>query len=159
MEDICYCRMYTALSDVGITDNGLGETGFTLVETGPETGIFVGDFQIPSKWCRAGESSPETTTGLDIEVNYEDFRDASGEIVEVGDGAGVRANTGSVSLDRTVYPVPFGIPSDFASTSVTSPTGRAIFPIHQTGMNGAGISGATTGDGLTTGEFLANGDL
>ena len=55
----------------------------------------------------------ETTTGLDIEVNYVDFRDASGEIIEVGDSAGVRANTGSVSLDRTVYPVPFGVPGDF----------------------------------------------
>ena len=46
--------------------------------------------------------------GTDIEVNYVDYRDASGEIIEVGDGAGIRGNTGSVSLDRTVYPVPFG---------------------------------------------------
>ena len=53
---------------------------------------------------------PESVTGLDIEVNYVDFRDASGEIIEVGDSAGVRASTGSVSLDRTVYPVPFGLP-------------------------------------------------
>ena len=57
-------------------------------------------------------TTPESVTGLDIEVNYVDFRDASGEIIEVGDSAGVRASTGSVSLDRTVYPVPFGIPSD-----------------------------------------------
>ena len=50
----------------------------------------------------------ESVTGLDIEVNYVDFRDSSGEVIEVGDSAGVRANTGSVSLDRNVYPVPFG---------------------------------------------------
>ena len=43
-----------------------------------------------------------------MEVNYVDYRDASGEIIEVGDSAGIRANTGSVSLDRTVYPVPWG---------------------------------------------------
>ena len=53
-------------------------------------------------------NSVASTMGTDIEVNYVDYRDASGEIIEVGDGAGIRGNTGSVSLDRTVYPVPFG---------------------------------------------------
>ena len=99
-------------------DDGLFATGFTLVETGPATGIFFGDFEIPTDWCRVdaaivnGVAQPETVTGLDIEVNYVDFRDASGEIIEVGDSAGVRANTGSISLDRTVYPVPFGVVAD-----------------------------------------------
>ena len=49
-----------------------------------------------------------TTTGTDIEVNYNDHRDASGETIEVGAGASINANTGSVSFDRTVYPVPWG---------------------------------------------------
>ncbi|MCE9618138.1 MAG: hypothetical protein K8Q88_07260 [Nitrosarchaeum sp.] len=152
----------TDLGTAGVADTGLGDTGFTLVETGSETGIFVGDFQIPAQWCRTTSGTlatdPETTTGLDIEVNYEDFRDASGEIVEVGDGAGVRANTGSVSLDRTVYPVPFGVEGDFADQATkTTPTGRALFPIHQTGMDTASTS--RSGGGLQAGEFLANGDL
>ena len=77
--------------------NGLKATGFSLVETGASSGVFTGDFLIPSQWCRAGDASPITTTGLDIEVNYVDFRDASGEIIEVGDSAGVGANTGSIS--------------------------------------------------------------
>ncbi|NOS62056.1 MAG: hypothetical protein HOO66_03325 [Nitrosarchaeum sp.] len=150
----------TSLGDP--SDTGLGDTGFTLVETGPESGIFVGDFIIPPLWCRTTSgtlaTAAETTTGLDIEVNYEDFRDASGEIVEVGDGAGVRANTGSVSLDRTVYPVPFGVEGDFVDqTTKTTPTGRALFPIHQTGMDTAGTTRSTTG--LQTGEFLPTGDL
>jgi len=89
-------------------DNGLRETGFTLRETSAASGVFEGDFQIPSDWCRPGSPTPETVTGKDIEVNYVDFRDASGETIEVGDSAGIRANTGSVSLDRPVYPVPFG---------------------------------------------------
>ncbi len=141
----------TALSNAGVTDTGLGATGFTLVETGSETGIFVGDFEIPAQWCRAAATASESATGLDMEVNYVDFRDASGEVIEVGDGAGVRANTGSVSFDRTVYPVPFGTPSDFAGNTVTQPTGRSVFPIHQTGMD------ATAG--LQAGEFITNGDL
>jgi len=140
-----------ALSPIVVTDTGLAGTGFTLIETGAESGIFNGDFIIPAAWCRAGSTTTETVTGLDIEVNYVDFRDASGEVIEVGDGAGVRANTGSVSLDRTVYPVPFGTPSDFTTVTATAPTGRSVFPIHQTGMD------ATAG--LQAGEFLANGDL
>jgi hypothetical protein len=138
-------------------DDGLGATKFSLVETGIESGVFVGDFQIPSEYCkRSGYTSTNgvatSTTGVDIEVNYVDFRDASGEIIEVGDGAGVRANTGSVSLDRTVYPVPFsGATSDFSANTSSQPSGRALFPIHQ-----SGVAATTT---LASGELLANGDL
>jgi hypothetical protein len=133
--------------------NGLKATGFTLVETGIATGVFTGDFQIPSNWCRDGETTKETATGLDIEVNYVDFRDASGEIVEVGDSAGVRANTGSVSLDRTVYPVPFGTSSDFTdSTTKETPEGRSLFPIHASGLTDTNTS-------LGTDEQLPAGDL
>ena len=99
------------------SDIGLDKTKFTLVETSKDSGVFTGSFQIPSDWCRPGDERPETTTGLDIEVNYQDFRDASGEMIEVGDSAAVGANTGSVSLDRTVYPVPFGEPRDFIDAS------------------------------------------
>ena len=135
-------------------DDGLGATGFTLVETGFASGQFVGDFEIPPNWCRDGDGSPETTTGLDIEVNYVDYRDASGEIIEVGDSAGVSANTGSISLDRTVYPVPFGTPANFVGNSAgdaESPNGRSVFPIHLTGMDAS--------DTLDDGEFLVGGDL
>ena len=88
--------------------HGLQRTGFTLRETSAASGTFEGDFQVPAMWCAPNADSPTTVTGLDMEVNYVDYRDASGEIIEVGDGAGIRANTGSVSLDRPVYPVPFG---------------------------------------------------
>jgi hypothetical protein len=135
-------------------DNGLAETGFTLVETSQDSGILVGDFQIPSQFCRndAAGTTPESVTGLDIEVNYVDFRDASGEIIEVGDSAGVRASTGSVSLDRTVYPVPFGVPTDYTGTFTESPDGRSVFPVHATGMT-------DTDTTLDDGEFLNAGDL
>jgi hypothetical protein len=133
------------------TDSGLGGSGFSLIETSTESGIFTGDFQIPTNLCRPGASAPETATGLDIEVNYVDFRDASGEIIEVGDSAGVRANTGSVSLDRTVYPVPFGVPDNFGDlTGETSPDNKSIFAIHATGING---------DLTDSGTYLPNGDL
>ncbi|MDB4850245.1 hypothetical protein OAH42_01925 [Nitrosopumilus sp.] len=92
----------------GSPDDGLFASGFTIVETGLDTGIFVGSFQIPETYYDAGSATTVTTTGTDVEVNYQDHRDASGETIEVGDGAAVNANTGSISLDRTVYPVPWG---------------------------------------------------
>ena len=110
-------------------DNGLQETGFTLIETGTASGVFTGSFQIPSEYCPEGETERESVTGTDIEVNYLDYRDASGEIIEVGDSAGVRASTGSIALDRTVYPVPFG---------------ESTFNLH-----------ASAGDG----EYLPQGDV
>jgi hypothetical protein len=100
----------TAGSIVG--DDGLHATGFTLVETGTETGIFVGSFQVPTTFCKNSTDKAVTVTGTDIEVNYQDFRNSSGESIEVGDGASINANTGSVAFDRTVYPVPYGAGSE-----------------------------------------------
>ena len=84
--------------------NGLAGSGFTLVETGNDTGVFTGDFQVPAEYCarNSGTGTVSSVMGTDIEVNYVDYRDASGEIIEVGDGAGIRGNTGSVSLDLSL---------------------------------------------------------
>ena len=107
----------TTCSSTPSGGDGLGGSGFTLVETGKNTGVFTGDFQVPAEYCArsSGTGTVSSVMGTDIEVNYVDYRDASGEIIEVGDGAGIRGNTGSVSLDRTVYPVPFGTVNDFSN--------------------------------------------
>ena len=89
-------------------DDGLHATGFTLVETEAASGIFTGSFQVPTSYCSQATDTVVTVTGTDIEVNYQDFRNSSGESIEVGDGASINANTGSVAFDRTVYPVPYG---------------------------------------------------
>jgi hypothetical protein len=102
------------VADITFDDNtwtGLSETGFTLVETGIDSGIFIGSFQVPENYVGSTGA-----TGTDIEVNYNDHRDSSGNTIEVGDGASIRANTGSVSFDRSVYPVPFDA-DDFAEHS------------------------------------------
>ena len=101
-------ELWTA-GDCGDASSGFAATGFTLAETASNSGVFTGDFQIPEYYCQDNGDTDTmvSVTGTDIEVNYQDFRDASGEEVEVGAGAAIRANTGTVSLDRTVYPVPF----------------------------------------------------
>ena len=149
---------------LGGADDGLGATGFTLVETAADSGIFKGDFQVPAAYCLTdGPTTVASTTGVDMEVNYVDFRDASGEIIEVGDGAGIRANTGSVSLDRTVYPVPWGVVGDIAagSTGAIDSGGFSVFPIHQTGVsiNTDAPGGELAGIVDDNTDTLGNGDL
>jgi hypothetical protein len=86
-----------------IASTGLQSTGFQLTETGIATGVFTGTFQIPEKVCNDAVS--QVATGLDIFTNYWDFRDVGGNEIEVGGAATVSANSGSVSLDRSVYPL------------------------------------------------------
>ena len=77
-----------------------GFATFSLRESASDSGTFEGTFDVPAT-CGTVE-----TTGEDISVTYYDFRDASGGTTEWGDSATVGADTGSVSFDRTVYPVP-----------------------------------------------------
>ena len=98
-------------------DKGLGDTGFTLIETAQGSGVFTGTFQIPPVYCQKATNNTASVTGVDIEVNYQDFRDSSGSEIEVGAGASVRANTGTVSFDRTVYPVPISGDDDIEDAS------------------------------------------
>src|SRR6185312_6777613 len=136
----------------------LSATGFSLVETGPSTGIFTGTFEIPDQLCQDGQVV--STVGQNIKVNYVDFRDSSGKLVEISDNAGVRGNTGSVKLDKAVYPVPFGtvgtttVLADFnqpTSTRTTSLNG--VFPLHRD------ITGSSTIGGLKSANVLTNGDV
>jgi hypothetical protein len=74
--------------------NGLSATGFTLVETSPNSGIFKGDFSLPEDFCNTNLTSPDNTPikGLEIKVNYIDFRDGSGKRKEVNDTAMIETN-------------------------------------------------------------------
>ena len=67
----------------------------TIIETGDNTGVFVGTFKVPNY------------KGSDMELVYYDSKDAGGSAVEYYDTATVASNSGSVSFDRSVYPVPF----------------------------------------------------
>lgn len=63
----------------GIEHGGLASTGFTLIETGPSTGVFEGIFKIPSKICNKSGTDLITTAGGSIKLVYHDFRDSFGE--------------------------------------------------------------------------------
>jgi hypothetical protein len=50
----------------GSPDDGLASTGFTLVETGLDSGIFTGTFQVPSTYYDAGS---ETTVPQPVQIS------------------------------------------------------------------------------------------
>ncbi|MDA8030773.1 MAG: hypothetical protein MPK62_06530, partial [Alphaproteobacteria bacterium] len=118
---------------------GFGTLISSIRETAPTSGVFVADFQIPREYCTpilnddgtqiTGASVASTTLGKDLEVTYYDYFDSAGERNEVGDVAGITSFTGSVSLDRSVYPVPFA-PLD-ANDRAASDSTPAKFRYHE----------------------------
>ena len=78
----------------------------SLRETADASGVFEGSFEVPDACGVDDDGKPILTTGESITVTYTDFRDETGGDSEWSDSATIGAVTGSVSLDRTVYPVP-----------------------------------------------------
>jgi hypothetical protein len=68
----------------GVEYGGLASTGFSLVETGPSTGVFKGSFKLPSQICNEDRTRLISPAGGSIEVSYFDFRDSSGQQREIG---------------------------------------------------------------------------
>ena len=62
----------------GVEYGGLGDTGFTLVETGPSTGIFTGVFKMPSQICDKSGTKLISTAGGSLDAKYYDSRDEFG---------------------------------------------------------------------------------
>ncbi len=61
-----------------VEHGGLGATGFTLVETGPSTGIFEGVFKMPSQICNKSGTALISSAGGSLDAKYYDSRDSSG---------------------------------------------------------------------------------
>ena len=127
-----------ACGEAGFPDDGLADAFFALIETDRDSGIFVGDFQIPDTYCNSSTGKIESTVGAEIGAHYVDYVNGDNQIVEVSDTASVVTVSGSVSLDRPIYPVPFGGVNDFfldnSQSDSDSPNGNSIFPIHHTGI-------------------------
>ena len=105
-----------AIGDLGCASE-IGDV--SLRETASDSGTFEGSFTVPAE-CGTGDNPP-LTTGESITVTYVDFRDENGGDSEWTDSATIGADTGSVSLDRTVYPVPTKADADnnIEATQVT----------------------------------------
>jgi len=62
----------------GVEYGGLAATGFSLVETGPSTGIFEGSFKMPSQICDKSGTKLVSSAGGSLDAKYYDSRDSSG---------------------------------------------------------------------------------
>ena len=74
IKDIRYQRCTIS----GTTHGGLAASGFILVETGPDTGIFEGTFKMPSQICNKDGTELISPAGGSIDARYHDFRDSTG---------------------------------------------------------------------------------
>jgi hypothetical protein len=63
----------------GVENGGLASTGFSLVETGQDTGIFEGVFKMPSQMCDKSGTKLISTAGGSLDAKYYDARDEFGE--------------------------------------------------------------------------------
>ena len=89
----------------GCTDSTIDfPSALTFLETGPASGTFITDFAIPTHYC--DNEVKAKVTGESIQVIYTDFRDEDGDFGKWSDSATIQAVTGTISLDRNVYPVP-----------------------------------------------------
>jgi len=94
----------------GIQHGGLAATGFTLVETGPGTGIFEGVFKMPNRICNKAGTELISTAGGSLDVIYHDSRDASGN-----------SNIFSLLRSQTTYSVPTSAQLSHNQVSIPSP--------------------------------------
>ena len=137
-------------NSVKITTRHFEINSYLLVETGVNTGKFVG--QIPL----ADKHDEMDSDGISIFFEYEEDLVAIGSApitkitqTELLDTL-ANSNVPSVSFDRSVYPVPFGEMDNFEDVESFSHSGRSIFPLHNTAI--------TTGKILES-ETLGNGDV
>jgi hypothetical protein len=95
----CFFSGGKAVNSANGTSGGfstsLSSSGFSLVETAVGSGVFTGTFEVPDHVCQ-GTVNPVVTNGSSMKVDYVDFRDKSGNLVEVSDSASIKGNTSSV---------------------------------------------------------------
>ncbi len=92
----------------GVEYGGLASKGFSLVETGPRTGIFEGSFKMPSWICDKTGSKLISPAGGSLDARYYDSRDASG-------------NSNIFSLLNSQTPVSFSSPAKLSHDEVSLP--------------------------------------
>ena len=116
-----------------------GPNPSTVIETGPNTGVFVGTFTVP------------TQLGEDMEITYYESADASGEAIEFYDTATISSSDGDIALSKSVYPVPFTVDdlydgSDVADTQDHSGNVTATIIVTEPDNTADTLTVSTTSD-------------
>ena len=93
----------------GVHYGGLASTGFTLVETGPSTGVFEGSFKMPSQICNKSGTQLVSTAGGSLDVKYHDSRDSTG-------------NQNIFGLSRDSLPIQHSSSPQLSTNEITIPS-------------------------------------
>ena len=111
---------YQRCSINGIDHGGLGSTGFSLVETGPATGIFEGSFKMPSKICNKSGTQLISPAGGSIELKYFDSRDDSGKsnIISSLNNQQISTDSSSISFEPQLSLTEFTLPKSGTTEEV-----------------------------------------
>ena len=104
----------------GVEYGGLASSGFSLIETGPSTGIFEGVFKMPSWICDKIGSKLISPAGGSIDARYYDSRDASG-------------NSNIFSLSSSKTPVSFSSIAKLSHDKVSLPDTGSVQEITLSG--------------------------
>jgi len=102
--------------------DGLDASNIVFIETSISSGEFTGEFTMPFEYCsRTTGGEIKSTGNAPFLVKYLDFRDASGEIIEVTDSAGIAVDSdGDGILD------PFDNCPDTANSDQTDTDGDGV---------------------------------
>ena len=90
----------------GTTLTCINATEMKIVEAGADSGTFVASFSVPS--VVEDNNALSSTIGNNMRVTYFDSNDVGGGAVSILASASIASNTGSISLDKNVYPTPWG---------------------------------------------------
>jgi len=95
----------------GVQYGGLAASGFSLIETGPNTGRFEGTFKMPSQICDKNGTSLISPAGGIVDLKYYDFRDSFGQ-----QNIFVLSQSKTVTPPKTPTPVQPTTPSGLSKT-------------------------------------------
>ena len=84
----------------GTPTDGLFESGFELVETNVNSGVFTGDFVIPDDYCDPNSGTTVPTNGTNMKVRFVDFSNKVGNVQIISDSANI-SNDGENSSSNT----------------------------------------------------------
>jgi len=98
----------------------------SLLETGPSTGVFVGQLRVPAQWCDGSSPVPQGTARAKIGITYADRTDAQGA---GGTAAAEAPRTAGRSLPLAIAQVERT--AEGVAVVVTGPPGTALEVIAQ----------------------------
>jgi hypothetical protein len=96
----------TCLNSTGAEQSCVNSSSIKIVEAGDNSGTFVASFAVPS--YIEDNKVYSSTIGNNMKVSYYDSNDVGGSSTTITSSAAISSETGSISLDKSVYPTPWG---------------------------------------------------